>query len=179
MATSEPGEDATEWRTILGLSEPARPTVTRFESDRPSAGGGDPLEIGLDVQALARVICLEQAAPPLSIGLFGPWGSGKSTFMERLEHEIEAIAASERTRRDRAGPPSPDQPNFIANVVQIRFNAWHFADANLWASLTAEFFDQLRAGGFARTGNVLHARLVARVNAHIHALRGQVDETRR
>ncbi len=32
--------------------------------------------------------------------------------------------------------------------MQIKFNAWHYADANLWASITAEFFDQLRAGGY-------------------------------
>ena len=41
----------------------------------------------------------------------------------------------------------PGKP-FVERVVQIKFNAWHYADANLWASITAEFFDQLRAGGY-------------------------------
>ena len=32
---------------------------------------------------------------------------------------------------------------YCSNVVQLWFNAWHFIDANLWASLAAEIFDGL------------------------------------
>ena len=37
----------------------------------------------------------------------------------------------------------------VQEVVQIGFNAWHYADANLWASLGDEIFRQL-AGTQAR-----------------------------
>ncbi|HBQ10161.1 MAG TPA: hypothetical protein DEF51_02870, partial [Myxococcales bacterium] len=32
---------------------------------------------------------------------------------------------------------------FVENVAHIRFNAWHYAEANLWASLAAQIFREL------------------------------------
>src|SRR5262249_12885651 len=116
-----------------------------------------------------RLICLKEAEPPLSIGLFGGWGSGKSTFMQLLEQEIDALTSRVREAAKAAAAPKHNAA-FVGNVVQVRFNAWHFADANLWASLTAGFSDQWRAGGYARSGKAIHTRLVERVNAHVHAL---------
>ncbi|WP_165922019.1 P-loop NTPase fold protein [Rhizobium azibense] len=40
------------------------------------------------MKAFARLICLEEAEPPLSIGVFGGWGSGKSTFMQLLNRRL-------------------------------------------------------------------------------------------
>lgn len=167
------------------LSQPMRSEISGFTSDRvgTSAADGDPLELLSDVRAFARLICLEEAEPPLSIGLFGGWGSGKSTFMQLLENEIDALTMKTRaaaktsveTPTDKGAIPAP---SFIRNVVQIRFNAWHFADANLWASLTAEFFDQLRAGGYARSGQRIHTQLVERVNAHVHVLSSEAMSAR-
>jgi hypothetical protein len=168
------------------VREPAVLTLPGFTPDRVTTRTtDDPLDIRGDVQAFARLICLEEAAPPLSIGVFGGWGSGKSTFMEQLEAEIDAITANEAKRRrplEKAPSSTPSdkriEPRFVANVVQIRFNAWQFADANLWASLSAEFFDQLRAGGYSRIGKDIHAQLVQRVTDHVHKLSQAVDATR-
>ena len=33
---------------------------------------------------------------------------------------------------------------FWKNIVQIEFNAWHYADSNLWASLVEHVFRNLR-----------------------------------
>lgn len=152
--------------------------VSGFASDRPTARPtDDPLDLDADVTAFARLICLQDIEPPLSIGLFGGWGSGKSTFMHRLEATVDQVTSSARAKpSDSAAKLSG--PAFIRNAVQIRFNAWHFADANLWASLTAEFFDQLRAGGYARSGKAIHARLVERVNNHVHQLTAEAKATR-
>ncbi|TCU33138.1 hypothetical protein EV129_117135 [Rhizobium azibense] len=90
-----------------------------------------------------------------------------------LEQAVARLAEGQK-QKSRNQPTSakgtPQEPRFISNVVQIRFNAWHFADASLWASLTAEFFDQLRAGGFEGSGKAIHRRLVERVNDHVHTL---------
>jgi hypothetical protein len=183
----EEGEDLTAWQEILGAdaTEAAAPTARRAQeisvvslsADRPAArregeAADDPLRVDADVQAFANLICLDEAVTPLSIGLFGGWGSGKTTFMERLEDAVRDIATREQARRSDPAQqqPVPAGPRFISNVVQIRFNAWQFADANLWASLTAEFFDQLRSGGYRRLGDVRHSELVERVNAHVHSL---------
>lgn len=157
---------------------PDRPedAVSPFSGDTPSAQGDDVLDTEQDVEALAQLVCLDGAAP-LAVAIFGDWGSGKSTFMARLEARVRTLA------REEAGlkRPTPDEAGlarFVQPIVQIRFNAWHFADANLWASLTAEFFDQLRAGGYDRTGQARHAELVEKVNLHVHALSNAVSANR-
>jgi hypothetical protein len=180
-ANREQGEDMGAWRQILLAEEgqppaPRREFLPRFSNDRPAAydpSRSDHLGTDPDIVALARLICLKEATTPLSIGIFGGWGAGKSTFMNRLEAEItritESVAAQASTPRN-AGEKATADHQFISQVVHIRFNAWQFADANLWASLTAEFFDQLRAGGFSRQDSAVHAKLVTQVNDHVQQL---------
>src|SRR5262249_34935921 len=139
----EDGEDVLAWNRILGSGRTVMPD---FDADTHRVEDADPLGVDDDVRAFATLICLDQAAP-LSIGLFGAWGSGKSTFMDRLYDQVRKFSDREKARRKKtpARPPDNDKPQrlaarFAANVVQIKFNAWQFADSNLWASLTAEFF---------------------------------------
>lgn len=168
---TDAGETVTETdgggATILDLTD----TLSGFRADRPRGLEiEDPLKINGDVTAFAKLIAFSGTETPLSIGVFGGWGSGKSTFMERLENAVADQA-------EKAGPPHPGD-RMLGKIVQIRFNAWHFADANLWASLTAEFFDQLRCGGYDKQGEAIHAQLVERVNAHVHDLSAAASQTK-
>ncbi|MEJ0017261.1 MAG: P-loop NTPase fold protein [Acetobacteraceae bacterium] len=187
-ADPEPGETRATWEAVLGLAEPSAPGTG---SDRPARDGvtnisrdsipdaqDDLLDTGGDVRALARLICLKNAAP-MAIAIFGGWGSGKSTFMDRIDREVRRIARNEAARAATAAPHDPNAAQFVSRVVPIRFNAWQFVDANLWASLTAEFFDQLRAGGWDRVGEARHAALVEQVNIHVHSLTGFAEADRR
>jgi len=123
------------------------------------------------VRAFARLICLEQATPPLSICLFGEWGSGKSTFMERMQREIALLTRPRPSANPDPAPKSAaDEPKFVENVVQIKFNAWHFADASLWASLTAVFFDQLRRGGYGGGQAADYKALISKVASRVRSL---------
>jgi hypothetical protein len=151
--------------------------VFGFNPDNiPGALGPDVLGMAADAQALARLMCLEGAAP-LAIAVLGGWGSGKSTFMERLDREVRD------TVRDRvpktADVKNPAEARMIDRVVQIRFNAWQFVDANLWASLTTEFFAQLRAGGWEGQTNASYAGLVERVTRHVHNLNADLEVKRK
>lgn len=175
---------ATPEVTPVSNAEIDKLVVPGFTTDRPGIDAGDSLDVDPDVQAFARLICLKDARPPLSIGLFGGWGAGKSTFMERLEKAIDAITHAEALRREnvkagRAKPQPTGTPEFLNRVAHIRFNAWQYSDANLWASLTTEFFDQLRAEGRGRQGRALHDKLVERVKAHVSTLAGSADATRK
>jgi len=90
----------------------------------------DHLGAGVWVSMLAAVIADVGTPMPLSVGIFGEWGTGKSYFMGLLRAEIDRLSASERDP-------------YLGHVAQIGFNAWHYADANLWASLGDEIFWQL------------------------------------
>ena len=186
--TPEAKENLEQWRAILLKGsvpekekiDPETSEVPGFDADRPRLLGedGDPLELLADVKAFSQLICLAGATPPLSIGLFGGWGSGKSTFMHLLEAEIDNLTEKTRNAKPPSDAAARSGTHFVRNIVQVRFNAWHFADANLWASLTAEFFDQLRAGGYSRSGKAIHKKLVERVNAHVHALTSEAAAAR-
>jgi KAP family P-loop domain/Trypsin-like peptidase domain len=90
----------------------------------------DDLGMSTYVGMLATVIARHETPLPLSIGLFGEWGSGKSYFMGLLRERVKTLAASEN-------------PEYYHDIVQIGFNAWSYADSNLWASLGDEIFRQL------------------------------------
>lgn len=102
-----------------------------FASDQLAAGEEPGDELGTKAYAtmLATLVAKEGTPMPISIGLFGEWGSGKSYFMELLRREVNRLSG--------LGEP------YLSDIVQLTFNAWHYSDTNLWASLGAEFFEQL------------------------------------
>jgi hypothetical protein len=94
-----------------------------------STVGRDRIGIDKEVHAFARVIADAQTEPPLSIGLLGDWGSGKSFFMKRLESEVQALEGQ--------------GPELCRYIVQISFNSWHYSDSNLWPSLVGHIFEKI------------------------------------
>jgi WD40 repeat protein len=96
----------------------------------------DLLDVGMDATALANVIAAEATKPPVSIGLFGDWGSGKTFLIGQIQDRVQRLAV--RARRSNASS-SP----YCRYVRNIAFNAWQYADANLWASLVTHIFEAL------------------------------------
>lgn len=141
-------DDKEAWRQILlAPSEP----LSEALQDLPLAGYiadalenddhteiKDQLDIADEVNALCAVIMAESVKPPLSLGLFGDWGTGKSFFMNKMRKRIDELEAGS-ARAVAEGKPTA----FCSNVVQIPFNAWHYIDDNLWASLVSRIFDGL------------------------------------
>lgn len=97
-------------------------------------GVDDLLGIQEDVQTLTAVMLAKNVSPPLAIGLFGDWGSGKSFFMQSMRQNVAQLADDNKNLPD---------PPFCTSVVSIEFNAWHYVDTNLWASLVSRIFDEL------------------------------------
>lgn len=94
----------------------------------------DDIGIRKDVETLASVILAREVTPPLAIGLFGAWGSGKSFFMQSIEAAVEKISEKAKAQK---------RDQFCSDIVQIRFNAWHYVDTSLWASLVSHILDGL------------------------------------
>ncbi len=105
----------------LSRQRPASRSVPGYDSDR--ASGPDLLGADRDARALAALIASRDLRPPLAIGLFGAWGSGKSFVLNRIETLL----------RELTGPSAPE--GYLDHVTMVRFNAWQYAEANLWASL--------------------------------------------
>ena len=103
-----------------------RPASAGYRCD--SAIGKDQLGIDGEAEAFARLIMDHKIRPPLSVGLWGDWGSGKSFFMERILAMVTTLQG---------------KPGQCERVAQVKFNAWHFSDANLWASLVTHIFDEI------------------------------------
>jgi hypothetical protein len=126
----------------------------------------DALDIKSEVNALCSVIAARNVKPPLAIGLFGDWGSGKSFFMDRMERRLDVLAGA----ADRMFQDGRDDVPFCRKVVQIRFNAWHYMDQNLWASVVQRVFEGLgQAVGGAEAG----------ADAAREALFRELDSTKR
>lgn len=75
--------------------------------------------LGYQVHAdLLKRLVLDDSMLPITIGVFGNWGSGKSSLMLLLENEIKAWIKSQE---------SSEQDKSIKNrVLQIQFNSWQF-----------------------------------------------------
>ena len=138
-----------------------RASYSSDTTDRP-----DQLGIESEVKALGGIIASRDVVPPLSIGLFGNWGSGKSFFIKELETCIRQMAkkAAEVETGHRQGAKDLREPDYWSNIAHIKFNAWHYEDADLWASLIVRLFDGLaehtRGTGDLRTAR---GRLMARL----------------
>jgi hypothetical protein len=117
------------------VERPKDPLFTHWEQT-------DLIGISASVNNLARYISHEGLVPPVAIGVFGDWGSGKTFFIRALQSQIALLSSQSRD----ALAATPSQTTvFCSHIVQIEFNAWHFVESNLWASLAAHIFDRLYA----------------------------------
>ena len=88
----------------------SRHTIAGFQSDEPK--GEDLLGITKEVNALCSIIAANDVQPPLSIGLFGDWGNGKSFFMRRMHARIEKIKTVAQNARG--------QSAYCEHIVQMK-----------------------------------------------------------
>ena len=127
-------DDGAQWHFhLVGVTPPA---VLDYNPD--AAGrGSDKLDVTRYATAFAAVMAAEGISPPLAIGIFGDWGSGKSFFMRLIQQETDRVTGFTETG---AG----GKRLFCSRVVPIEFNAWHYVEQNLWASLVQTIFQGLR-----------------------------------
>ena len=130
----------------------AAPGTPRFATAVELAGylsdlatSTDTIGVDRDVVNLSQVVMAEEWKPPLSIGLFGDWGTGKSSFIQMMRRKVGEIALTARKADD-----AHEKTAYVKNVIQIEFNAWHYLDANLWASLVTHLFEQIQEQLYGR-----------------------------
>jgi predicted RNA-binding protein with PIN domain len=115
------------------------PPVAGYISDLANQDAQDLLNIEREVANIANVLTFKQVHPPLALGLFGDWGSGKTFFMGKLRRYVSQVA----NHYQREEKVSKTEAMWCSRVAQIEFNAWHFSDSNLWASLVTRIYEGL------------------------------------
>jgi tetratricopeptide (TPR) repeat protein len=107
--------------------------------------------LGFDpyAQALAEIIIKKETVPPVVFGIYGPWGSGKSTFMSFVKKHLENWDIEQQRRRNkspflvfrlfqrRADRDEMNQSSQdVPRILCVSFDAWAYTDANkLWVGL--------------------------------------------
>lgn len=141
LATTSGDGTARVWEVVLEDRVPRVPRVPGYISD--AAAGTDLLDRDREAVAIADLLTARSARPPLAVGVFGQWGEGKSQFLELVHAAVAARSAAASASGRTSGRADPIAH---AQVRQVRFNAWHYAEADVWASLVAELFAQLGSG---------------------------------
>jgi hypothetical protein len=171
VSVSEPNSDPSRLppqpQTVI-----TGPLVGRYTADDPYATADDLLDIESEASAFARIVAARSIRPPLAIGIFGEWGSGKTYFMRRIQSQVDQLRTSKQAA-DTGGL-------FYSDIVQIRFNAWHYIETNLWASLVEYIFAALdtwiqqKASGDQKRTDLIFNRLATAQQLQIDALENVV-----
>lgn len=122
----------------------------------PDHSLGDAHRFGFDALAktLARIILDPANRTPLTIGIHGAWGSGKTSLMETTRKTVDAVSDQlERNASD------------LRRCRTVWFNVWKYSgEEALLAALVEEIINQMKREGF------LEARL-----AEIAELKGKIN----
>ena len=172
-----PSREPSFWQDVLReideqeLETASQAIETRlpdYVADRPIAKlRDDLLEFRGDARAVAEIVCQRRPGPPLAIGLFGDWGSGKSSFMNLLCQEIEQLTGQARAH-DGATP-------FIRRAAHVFFNAWQYNDTQLWPALAENTFAQLRAGSAEGLSRQLGEQVLKELDNQVSDLEESAD----
>lgn len=135
LSSSVPaGEQVGRW---LARRFPRRPaTMASFSNDAPDPGA-DYIGVSEEADAFAYLITSVALVPPLAIGLFGTWGSGKSFLMAKIRQRVKQLTTMAAS--DGAAAAEGIWPK----VVPIEFNAWQYVETDLWAALLSRIFNEL------------------------------------
>jgi hypothetical protein len=111
----------------------AIPVIGDLREYQPSKH--DSLDAEAQAKIFATLLVAEKVRPPLALGLLGDWGVGKTFFMRLMQETVASIAGK--------GARAESSSDSVSRAAQIEFNAWHYVDSDLWASLASHIFDGL------------------------------------
>lgn len=129
-----PDEEA--YNELLGLFQRL---PQRFANDL--AQGEDLLDVAGEVEALTDVLLLRDLEPPMTVGILGGWGSGKSFAFHLMKRHLRRLRSRPVDLASAWSEESSDP--YVGHVYPITFDAWTYAKSNLWASLMQTIFLEL------------------------------------
>jgi hypothetical protein len=118
---------------------PVRPQA--FSNDQ--AAGTDLLEASVEAAALAEMLLLRELEPPIVLGVLGGWGSGKSFALHLIAERMKQIRCLPVDATMAWASDRDASFAYVGHVYTVRFDAWTYAKADLWASLMQTIFQEL------------------------------------
>ena len=93
------------------------------------------------VDAFVGLITSPDTKPPLTIGIYGPWGAGKSTLMDMIKDKLEPQGAKKqkwfRSRKKESSSKVPE-------LQTIWFDAWLYSkEKKLWTVFMKKIFEKI------------------------------------
>jgi len=138
------GRDLRVW---FAKNNPRSPvSVARFSTDDVGSTDIDSAEaepsdfVGISAEstALAYLVASRALVPPLAVGLFGDWGSGKSFMMRDIRSRVKRLVALSAAQEQHTA-------SVWKNIKHVQFNAWEYVHGDLWAALLEKVFTTLDA----------------------------------
>jgi len=120
----------------------------RFSVSTDQASGVDQLNYSRFADAFATLIKNPEANTPITIGIYGQWGSGKSFLMKKIK---EALGKEEpRSKQTWFGKLSNSIGRIFTKkdqeveTIVIEFNAWVYSGSeHLWAGLVTHLYREV------------------------------------
>ncbi|HLB45762.1 MAG TPA: P-loop NTPase fold protein [Anaerolineales bacterium] len=154
LLTSTYGDRRVQEITLVTLNPDAAAAAFDFFSRRAQhpindlPQGRDLLNITIEARALAETLLLRDLDPPISVGIIGGWGSGKSFIMhlmqERMtELRMQKLVAEQTWPKGKEEEAKAKLFPYVGHIYQIKFDAWTYAKGDLWSSLMQTIFFEL------------------------------------
>ena len=123
----------------IQLTRAASRIVPTYDNDRDASS--DLLGTGRDAAALAALVASTVLRPPLSIGLFGGWGSASRFVLREVRQRLDELTGEDRS------------DGLVGRIKVVAFNAWQYAEVNLWASLVDAVLREINPPATARAAD--------------------------
>lgn len=121
----------------------------RFSVNTDQADGEDKLNYARFADAFATLVQNPDAKTPITIGIYGQWGSGKSFLMKKIIQVLRKDQSNApKTWSEKMIKPvgqlfSPKKDKQVETII-IEFNAWVYSGSeHLWASLVTHLYREI------------------------------------
>ena len=112
--------------------------VTQMKAHSDLRSSEDLLGFEDYANAFADLIESPYTDPPLTIGIYGSWGMGKSSLLGQIEKKLNERHKERQSRENSAADPP------IPQVHVINFNAWEYSASEVvWPGLVRKIMDQM------------------------------------